>query len=244
MSELKILKEQELLGRQFKMYGTIQEPLFLAKDVAEWIEHSNTSKMLSSVDENEKIKLTIGTLTNSYTALFLTEDGLYEVLMQSRKPIAKEFKNEVKKILKQIRLTGGYIPTSSEDDDKTIMAKALFIANKTIERQNKTIEEMSLKTEEYDTYLNSKGLYSINQVAKMLEMGEYKLFAKLRENKILFYQGKDNVPFERFRKSKCFKVIGTVDYKGDNHSTTYVTPKGVSYICRILKLINPLEVQA
>ena len=35
--------------------------------------------------------------------LFLTEDGLYEVLMQSRKTIAKSFKKEVKKILKQIR---------------------------------------------------------------------------------------------------------------------------------------------
>ena len=32
---------------------------------------------------------------------FLTEDGLYEVLMQSRKPIAKAFKKEVKQILKQ-----------------------------------------------------------------------------------------------------------------------------------------------
>ena len=39
---------------------------------------------------------------------FLTEDGLYEVLMQSRKPKAKEFKKEVKKILKSIRKTGGY----------------------------------------------------------------------------------------------------------------------------------------
>ena len=40
---------------------------------------------------------------------FLTEDGLYEVLMQSRKPKAKEFKKEVKKILKSIRKTGGYV---------------------------------------------------------------------------------------------------------------------------------------
>lgn len=39
----------------------------------------------------------------------MTEDGLYEVLMTSRKPIAKQFKKEVKKILKEIRLTGGYV---------------------------------------------------------------------------------------------------------------------------------------
>ena len=41
--------------------------------------------------------------------LFITEDGLYEVLMQSRKPIAKEFKKQVKEILKTIRRTGGYV---------------------------------------------------------------------------------------------------------------------------------------
>ena len=35
----------------------------------------------------------------SYT--FLTEDGLYEVLMLSRKPIAKQFKSKVKEVLKQ-----------------------------------------------------------------------------------------------------------------------------------------------
>mgnify|MGYP003401111636 CR=1 FL=1 len=39
---------------------------------------------------------------------FLTEDGLYEVLMQSRKPIAKEFKKQVKLILKEIRKHGMY----------------------------------------------------------------------------------------------------------------------------------------
>ena len=40
---------------------------------------------------------------------FLTEDGLYEVLMQSTKPIAKSFKKEVKKILKELRIKG-YLP--------------------------------------------------------------------------------------------------------------------------------------
>ena len=39
----------------------------------------------------------------------LTEDGLYEVLMQSRKPIAKQFKKEVKEILKSIRKSGAYL---------------------------------------------------------------------------------------------------------------------------------------
>lgn len=59
------------------------------RHVANWIEHSNASKMVSDADlsETDFVKDTLSTLTNSYSALFLTEDGLYEVLMQSRKPI-------------------------------------------------------------------------------------------------------------------------------------------------------------
>lgn len=64
--------------------GLRENPLFLARDVAEWIDYdiSNVSKMVKNVDEDEKIS----TRTNNTSAWFLTEDGLYEVLMQSRKP--------------------------------------------------------------------------------------------------------------------------------------------------------------
>ena len=65
MNELQIIEEREVLGQDFKVYGTFENPLFLAKDVAEWIDysfkdsrkiHRDVSKMLSTVDEDEKIK--------------------------------------------------------------------------------------------------------------------------------------------------------------------------------------------
>lgn len=90
MKELKVFKQQEVLSKEFKIYGDIENPLFLAKDVAEWIDYSesNVSKMLKKVDEEEKTVRTISTSGNYKTRVyFLTEDGLYEVLMQSRKPI-------------------------------------------------------------------------------------------------------------------------------------------------------------
>lgn len=111
MNELKVLNEQEVLGKQFRVYGTAEEPLFLAKDVAEWIEHSNPSVMIESVDEDEKVKVNnvyFENRTGGNGTWFLTENGLYEVLMQSRKPIAKRFKKEVKEILKTIRKHGIY----------------------------------------------------------------------------------------------------------------------------------------
>lgn len=65
--------------------------------------------MLQTVDDDEKGVRNVYTPGGMQEAWFLTEDGLYEVLMQSRKPKAKEFKKEVKKILKSIRKTGGYV---------------------------------------------------------------------------------------------------------------------------------------
>ena len=102
-NEIKIFEEREVLGKEFKIYGSVESPLFLAKDVASWIEHSNSTEMLKRVADNEKLNSTILSAGQNREVTFLTEDGLYEVLMQSRKPIAKEFKTQVKKILKEIR---------------------------------------------------------------------------------------------------------------------------------------------
>lgn len=108
MNELKVLNEQEVLGKQFKVYGTPEEPLFVANDVAEWIEHSNTTEMLRNIDDDEKLVSTILRAGQGRQVNMLTENGSYEVFMQSRKPIAKEFKKKVKEILKTIRKHGLY----------------------------------------------------------------------------------------------------------------------------------------
>ena len=100
--------------------------------------------MLGKIDEDEK-RLLLCELSNVYSTSkarntqemwFLTEDGLYEVLMQSRKPIAKMFKKEVKLILKQIRQTGGYIPVNAAMSDEEFMAKALMIAQNTLAKKD------------------------------------------------------------------------------------------------------------
>ncbi len=59
MKELTIINEQQVLGKHFAIYGTPEEPLFLAKDVAEWIEHSDVSTMMRTIDETEKLTQTM-----------------------------------------------------------------------------------------------------------------------------------------------------------------------------------------
>ena len=112
MEEIKVIKKSVFLGKEIDVYGTAEEPLFKAKDVAEWIEHSDVSTMMRTVDEDEKVTNNVCTPGGNQDMWFLTEDGLYEVLMQSRKPIAKQFKKGVKTILKEIRRTGSFSSTA------------------------------------------------------------------------------------------------------------------------------------
>lgn len=90
------ITEQSFLDKRIRVFGT-------RKIRCSWHE------MLQTVDDDEKGVRNVYTPGGMQEAWFLTEDGLYEVLMQSRKPKAKEFKKEVKKILKSIRKTGGYV---------------------------------------------------------------------------------------------------------------------------------------
>ena len=103
-----ILRKINVNGHELNMYGTKEEPLFLAVEVAKMIDYSvgKTGHMLHMVDKDEKLTLTIVRSGQGREMWFLTEDGLYEVLMQSRKPIARRFKRAVKDILKDLRLSG------------------------------------------------------------------------------------------------------------------------------------------
>ena len=63
MQIMKIIDEREILGKQFRIFGDFENPLFLAKDVAEWIEYDTSSinKMLNNVDETEKVRKNVPT---------------------------------------------------------------------------------------------------------------------------------------------------------------------------------------
>lgn len=122
-NEIKVVKQQEVLGKDFKVYGDALDPLFLAKDIADLLGHSNVSSMLKSVDNDEKVLNNVYTPGGSQESWFLTEDGLYEILFQSRKPIAKQFKKEVKTILKDLRRTGAVITESATDESIDYQAK-------------------------------------------------------------------------------------------------------------------------
>ena len=99
-NELQVIDEREILGKRFRVYGDFENLLFLAKDVAESIDYNKKSNgsydvnsMLRMVDDDEKLIRKIFVSGQNRNMWFLTEDGFYEVCMQSTKPNAKIFKN-------------------------------------------------------------------------------------------------------------------------------------------------------
>lgn len=240
MNNLRIVDERELLGQDFKIYGTKENPLFLAKDVSRWIEHNQPSRIASLGDEEEKVMHNVHTLGGNQDMWFLTEDGLYEVLMQSRKPIAKVFKKEVKKLLKQIRETGGYIPIENSILDREIMAKALMVAQRTIDKNDKILADKEVELRSENKLINqismSENSLLVREVAKIaskanLTIGEKKLWQKLREWGLICKNSTE--PKQTGIDRGYFKVFeGTRNNNGKvfTYATTRVTGKGQAYI--------------
>lgn len=244
--EIKVIDEREVLGKHFRVYGDIENPLFLAKDVANWIgyEISNVSKMVKNIDDDEKIITRI----NNTSATFLTEDGLYEVLMQSRKPIAKQFKKEIKKILKQIRLTGGAVIEDREEEfinnyftsfsDEVKKAMVLDLRNQT-KKYKAELEEKTKIIKQIEISENSMLVRDVAKIASKngIKIGEKKLYNILRGWGLIFKN--DTTPKQMYIDRGYFEVVeGTREIKNKTllYKTTKVTGKGQLYIIkRLLK---------
>jgi prophage antirepressor-like protein len=233
-------------------------PWFVAKDICNILEISNGRDAIIKLDEDEKQLLqgkdSLVGLTDDPNTTKLTvinESGLYNLVLSSRKPEAKEFKRWIThEILPQIHKTGGYIPINQnqEDNDEDIMAKAILIAQKTIanqkleltkkqkqiEEKQQRIIEMEPKEEFYDDVVDATGLKSVSEVAKELKTGQKRLFEYLRYKKVLM---SDNIPYQQYIDQKYFEVKqskfnnGRIDIVTN---TTKVTPKGVTWLHKFI----------
>lgn len=255
---IQVLSETELLGHKFTVYGTAESPLFLAKEVAEVLDYSesNSSKLTNLVESDEKVRNIITTPGGNQEVWFLTEDGLYEVLMQSRKPIAKAFKKGVKEILKTIRKTGGYLATKQDDTPEEIMARALIVAQDTIKRKEERLKELEAdnlhqqevieekdaeiakiqpKADFADAAFKSEGKVDIGQAAKILGLpfGRNTLFKKLKERGVFFTNR--NEPKQKYIEAKYFELTQLPPIKRNNHPDIIAmkvicTQKGLAFI--------------
>lgn len=217
------------------------EPWLVAKDVCDILELGNTTNALRALDEDEKTNFTNCNVAQNggRAPLIISEPGLYKLIMRSRKPEAKEFQRWVThEVLPQIRKTGGYIPTSESDSDEDIMARAVLVAQKTIERKNQQIAEQQTRIVELepkarfaDAVAASDGTCLVGELAKMLrqngmDIGQNRLFRLLQADGYLGKSGSNrNVPTQRAMDLGLFRIKETTVTHADGHTTVSRTPK-------------------
>lgn len=155
----------------------VGEPWFVAKDACD-ILGIDTNHLREALDDDEITNLRNSEVWNQpgRAPLIISEPGLYKLIMRSRKPEAKEFQRWVThEVLPSIRRTGGYIPAGDADSDEDIMARAVLVAQKTIERKNQQLQakdtqimELEPKAQALDDFTNVEDRLLVRDAAKVL----------------------------------------------------------------------------
>ena len=240
-NQVSIFKQESLFGIAFNIYGTAENPLFLAKDVADWIGHSNSRSMIDSVDEDEKVVRNVYTLGGNQETWMLTENGLYEVLMQSRKKIAKEFKKGIKEILKSIRKHGAYLTPQRIEEVLLSPDTIIKLATNLKEEQQRRIvaeskiEELTPKAEYAENVLTSNNTISITQIAKDYGMSGVTLNKKLNLMGVIYRVNNQWVLYKKHEGKGYTKSITYCDEFGRSYMRTEWTQKGRQFIDSLIR---------
>lgn len=222
------------------------------------LSESNVRNYLSSMNNKQALTIKNSDVRNldirklnNRGEKFLTKSGVYKLIFKSRKPEAERFQDWVTDdILPQIELTGGYVPIEEDEPNEVFLARAVKIANTTIEKkdeiiaaQKKRISSLEETEKDWKLLMDTKGTFSVNEVAHFIGIGEYKLFARLREIGICFKnENGDNVPYERPVHRGKFMACPAIAPDGTAHLQTRVYPEGIAYITKQLRKHGYLEV--
>lgn len=222
-------------------------PVFVAKDVCNILGITNYRDAVARLDDDERVSVIVDTLGGKQHTNGITESGLYKLIMVSRKDEAKPFQRWVThEVLPSIRKKGGYIAATADETPEQIMARAVLLAQDTIERQKAQIEELKPKALFADAVAASDGTCLVGELAKMMrqngvQIGQNRLFEKLRQDGYLGKTGSNyNVPTQRAMEMGLFRIKETSITHSDGHITVQrtakVTGKGQQYfINRFIK---------
>lgn len=166
-------------------------------------------------------------------ARFITEPDVYRLITHSKLPNAQRFESWVfEEVLPSIRRTGGYVAAKPDESPEEIMARAVLVAQETIERQKKQLDEMKPKAVFADAVATSKTSILIGDLAKILkqngvDMGQRRLFEWMRQRGYLMRANgsSHNMPTQRSMERGWFEIKETSIAHSDGHITVQRTPK-------------------
>lgn len=244
------MNELQIFSYEGKEVRTIQkngEPWWVLKDVCDVLEIGNSRMVADRLDDDEKGVSITDTPGGKQELTVISESGLYNVILLSRKQEAKKFKRWVThEVLPQIRRHGAYMTTAKLEEimnDPDAWIKLLTALKE--ERQEK--ERLQLQAAEdkpkvvfADAVAVSDGTILIGELAKILkgngiDIGQNRLFERLRQDGFLIKRkGTDyNAPTQRAMELGLFRVKETAITHSDGHvtisKTTKVTGRGQQY---------------
>lgn len=246
MNDLKIFNNEEF--GEIRTVVVNEEPMFCLTDICKALEMSNPTMVAQRLDDDERTKLDLGRQGETN---FITESGLYAVILRSDKPNAKKFRKWVtSEVLPSIRKNGGYIAGQENMTDDELMAKALMVAQNKIAERDKQIERMKPKEIFADAVSASETSILVGDLAKLISQNGYKigqkrLFEWLRTNNFLIKCGSSrNMPQQRFVEQGLFEIKESNVQNPDGSvritRTTKVTGKGQIYF--VNKFLQKSEV--
>lgn len=240
-------------GNQIRIVGTEAEPFFMVKDVCEALGLSNPSKVAGRIRDKYKTNFSLG--LSGGAPVFVSEAGLYQIIMRAdQNEITERFQDwAYEEVLPSIRKDGGYIAATTEDTPEEILARAVLVAQKTLERveQEKQAALNQLKDQAPKVLFanaveTSETSILVGQLAKIItqngvKVGQNRLFHWLREHGYLGKTGAHrNEPTQYSVERGWFEVTERTVQNPDGSvritRTTKVTGKGqVYFINKFLK---------
>lgn len=260
MNELQIFENADFGSVRTLMIN--DAPYFVGKDVADILGYTNSSKALSDhVDDEDKLNNESLSSLGQRGGWLINESGLYSLILSSKMPNAKKFKHWVTaEVLPSIRKTGGYIVGQEQLTDAELMAKALMVAQKTIEArteevkslqmlnavQQQQIAELNPKATYYDLVLQCSDLISVTEIAKDYGKSAKWLNKILSENKVQYKQRGVWLLYQKYAEKgyTSTKKEPFIDAKGIQHTKphTYWTQKGRLFLYEFLKGLGYLPI--
>lgn len=176
----------EFEHNQVRALADGNEVMFIASDIAKILGYRDAANLTRTLDADEKGTHEVSTPHGGgQNMTVITESGLYRAILNRKAAYVKEPEAQASvkrfqrwvthEVLPSIRRTGGYIPTGDADNDEDIMARAVLIAQKTIERKNQQlkakdaqIRELEPKAKALDDFTNVPDTLLVRDAAKLL----------------------------------------------------------------------------
>ena len=235
---IRIFKNKEF-GAIRTMKDERGEPLFCLRDVCEVLE-LRTQKVVQRLEDDVLSKYPIvDSLGRTQQATFVNEDGLYDTILESRKPHAKKFRKWVtSEVLPSIRKQGGYMVVRPDESDEVIVARALQIMQATLQRRDEEIARLKPKADYADQVLDSVSCLTTTQVAKGMGMTAMELNRILCQKGIQYGQSGQYLLYASYARQGLAqnRTRTFLDLFGTVHTTSQLvwTEKGKEFIHKLL----------